>query len=290
VKIRIVAGIIALAIVFGAMWADAALAVAWCFGGLTVLGAAVSSYELCVMSRRVGPQAWTGLAVAGAALFVLLGVLDVSHPGWSGGAVTFTGVWTVWLGVVLLSWLVRGRGPEDIADVGVTIFAASYVGGLASYLVALEGLRFPPGGLAASAGGLALFWTLCTAKSADIFAYFTGKAIGRHKLAPSISPGKTIEGAIGGLCGSVVVGCALKPLVGAPGAALGWGATVVFAVCCSAACQLGDLVESRLKRRAGVKDSGALLPEYGGFLDMVDGLIFAAPVGYALLRWFGGAV
>ncbi|MHC5021618.1 MAG: phosphatidate cytidylyltransferase, partial [Planctomycetota bacterium] len=100
--------------------------------------------------------------------------------------------------------------------------------------------------------------------------------------------GKTIEGAIGGLAGSIAVGCALKPFMGSAGESLNWGWTVVFAAACSIACQLGDLIESRLKRRAGVKDSGELVPEFGGFLDIVDGLIFAAPVGYAILRLAGG--
>lgn len=287
---RIIAGAIALAIVFGAIWADAALGVTWCFGGLTLLGAVVGSVEVCVMARRTGVQAWTGFAMAGTVALVLIMVLRSSHPGSVFAHVSLAGVWLGFVMAVLLAWLVRGRGPEDIADVAVTIFVSSYLGGLAAHLVALEGLRFPgPTGAHASAGAWALVWTLCTAKSADIFAYFTGKAIGRHPLAPAISPKKTLEGALGGLVGSVVVGLALKPLAGPAGASLSWGATIAFALCCSAACQLGDLVESRLKRRAGVKDSGAFLPEYGGFLDMVDGLIFAAPVGYAFLRVCGDA-
>jgi len=302
---RIVAGAIALAIVFGAIWADAAMGVAWCFGGLTLLGAVVGSHEVCVMARRTGVRPWTGFAIAGTVALVLIMILRASHRGSVFADVPLHAVWLGFVMAVLLAWLVRGRGPEDIADVAVTIFVSSYLGGLAAHLVALEGLRFPalvlprslaevpqlldPPGLRPSAGAWALVWTLATAKSADIFAYFTGKAVGRRPLAPEISPKKTIEGALGGLVGSVVVGLALKPLAGSAGASLSWGATIGFALCCSAACQLGDLVESRLKRRAGVKDSGAFLPEYGGFLDMVDGLIFAAPVGYAFLSVCGDA-
>ena len=288
-KFRIVAGVILIGLLSGVIWLDAVLGVVWIFGGLVLLGAAGSTYEVCAMGRRVGAQPWTGLAVAGSLAFVLSNVVRVSHPAAAAWMPPLAGVWIGWFMLVALAWLKRGRGPEDISDIGVTVFAATYVGGLASFLVLIEGLRFPPIDLGPSAGAWALIWFLFSAKSADIFAYFTGKAIGKHKLAPTISPGKTIEGAVGGLLGSILVGCALKPLAGAAGAALSWPQAILFAVLCSAACQLGDLVESRLKRRAGVKDSGALLPEYGGFLDMVDGLIFAAPVGYALLRLLGGA-
>jgi phosphatidate cytidylyltransferase len=187
---------------------------------------------------------------------------------------------------ILVSWLWRGRGEEDFGDIGVTVFAFCYVGGLGTFLVSIEALEWS--GLAPDDGVRALVWVLLSAKSADIFAYFTGKAIGKHKLAAHISPGKTIEGAIGGLAGSIAVGCALKPFMGAAGESLSWVWVVVFAAACSIACQLGDLIESRLKRRAGVKDSGELVPEFGGFLDIVDGLIFAAPVGYAILRIVGG--
>ena len=139
-------------------------------------------------------------------------------------------------------------------------------------------------------GVSALVWVVLTVKAADIFAYLGGKTYGRHLLAPTISPKKTWEGAATGLAASVVVGLALKPFVGAAGAALSWPATLGFAVSLSVAGQLGDLVESRLKRRAQVKDSSTLLPEMGGALDLTDGLLVAAPVGYAWLRVAGGGI
>lgn len=297
-KTRLIIGPILLAVVLGAMWLDATMEFVWAFGALCLLGAGMSTQEVCAMSRKVGREPWTAHAVLGSALLILTTILNHSVP--AAQVVHVPAVWHVWTGVVmfvLISWLWRGRGEEDFGDIGVTVFAFSYVGGLATFLIAIEALTWNHTGLGLSPtvptgapddGVRALVWVLLSAKSADIFAYFTGKAIGRHKLAPHISPGKTIEGAIGGLIGSILVCCALRPLMGSAGASLSWVWVVVFGAACSMACQAGDLIESRLKRRAGVKDSGELLPEFGGFLDMVDGLLFAAPVGYALLRIVGG--
>jgi len=117
----------------------------------------------------------------------------------------------------------------------------------------------------------------------DSFAYYTGKAFGRRKLAPRVSPNKTWEGTIGGLVGATLIGAAggtwwLLPELGPVGGAIA-GALA------SSAGQLGDLVESLWKRGAGVKDSGTFLPGHGGFYDRVDSLLFAGPV---LVVWIGG--
>jgi phosphatidate cytidylyltransferase len=115
----------------------------------------------------------------------------------------------------------------------------------------------------------------------DSFAYYTGRAFGRHKLAPRVSPNKTWEGTIGGLIGAALVGAAGGSWWLVPELGPGWGA---FAgVAASSAGQLGDLVESLWKRGAGVKDSGRFLPGHGGFYDRIDSLLFAAPVLVAVL-------
>ena len=110
----------------------------------------------------------------------------------------------------------------------------------------------------------------------DTAAYYSGRALGRRKLAPRISPMKTMEGAAGGLIASVVVGVLLGQ----------WlleettGNLVTVSLLCAIAGQIGDLAESALKRSAGVKDSSAILPGHGGILDRLDSLLFAAPVFY----------
>lgn len=114
--------------------------------------------------------------------------------------------------------------------------------------------------------------------ASDIFAYYGGRALGRRRLAPKISPGKTVEGAVIGWIAAVAAGLAVETLVSGrpPAAFAGYVALVaVFA-------QIGDLAESALKRSGGVKDSSRLLPGHGGMLDRIDGLLFAAPVFYVL--------
>jgi phosphatidate cytidylyltransferase len=122
---------------------------------------------------------------------------------------------------------------------------------------------------------------------ADIGAYFAGKAFGKRKLAPSISPGKSWEGAIGGAIAVLVI-ASLTVLYGGPALAntfavrvqhaFGWPALVAVLVLMSAASVVGDLFESQLKRRAGMKDSSKLLPGHGGVLDRIDALIPVLPL------------
>lgn len=131
--------------------------------------------------------------------------------------------------------------------------------------------------------GAGMAWVLAVVLSTwagDSAAYLTGRTFGRHKLAPVVSPGKTIEGSLGGLLASVLVSAAVFAVSGALPA---WAGAVVgggLGVC----GQLGDLSESFLKRQAGVKDSGSLIPGHGGMLDRVDALLFAFPAAL-LLYW-----
>ncbi|MFC2062484.1 phosphatidate cytidylyltransferase [Chloroflexota bacterium] len=149
-----------------------------------------------------------------------------------------------------------------------TIAGIFYVGWLLSYLVALRGLD----------GGrdwvlLALLITF----GSDTMAYFTGRALGKHRLAPRISPGKTWEGAIGGIVGGIAISLLLTYSLNLP---LSYWGTAILGLLVSVFGQLGDLVESLLKRNAGVKDSGNLIPGHGGFLDRIDSVVFAGVVVY----------
>lgn len=128
-----------------------------------------------------------------------------------------------------------------------------------------------------------LLFALLVNWAGDTGAYFAGRAFGKHKLAPVVSPKKTWEGAVASVVASVVVagGYVLKLIPDVPAVHV-----VVLAILANIAGQLGDLVESTMKRGAGVKDSGAILPGHGGFLDRVDSTLFALPVTYAYLRFF----
>lgn len=121
-----------------------------------------------------------------------------------------------------------------------------------------------------------LLLALAVVWAADSSAYFAGRKFGRRKLSPIISPNKTVEGLIGGLLAALVVAMLVAPLAGASLAQLPAVALVVLVTACFSA--IGDLFESLLKRHAGVKDSGALIPGHGGILDRLDGVLAALPV------------
>ena len=115
--------------------------------------------------------------------------------------------------------------------------------------------------------------------ASDSAAFLVGQALGRHRMAPSISPGKTWEGAIGGLLGAVIIGV-LFTLPTALGLPLSYGQAIVLSLLVSIFGQLGDLVESLLKRNMGMKESGKLIPGHGGVLDRIDSVVFSCMVVY----------
>jgi len=153
------------------------------------------------------------------------------------------------------------------------------------------------------AGAFYLLYLLLVVWAGDIFAYFVGKSMGRHLMAPRISPKKTWEGAAASVIASVAVGWLLFHYALQLSSALlraglierrdglfgleqpAMGPVIVLTIVLNVAAQLGDLVESLIKRGAGVKDSGALLPGHGGMLDRIDALLFAAPVLWYYAAW-----
>ncbi|MCY0885508.1 MAG: phosphatidate cytidylyltransferase [Firmicutes bacterium] len=168
--------------------------------------------------------------------------------------------------------LVRAN-PVDFQAAFTSSWVALYLGGFFSFLPALRRL---PHGRWLALGAMAVVW------GTDTAAYFVGRAWGRRKLWPRISPGKTWAGAAGGAVAGTLAGLVWTvPGHLAPAPALGLGLAV------SLAAQLGDLVESNLKRFAGVKDSGDILPGHGGILDRFDSALLALPVAYYLLRGLG---
>ena len=128
-----------------------------------------------------------------------------------------------------------------------------------------------------SDGMIWIYFLLALIFVGDISAYYVGSYLGRHKLNPAVSPGKTIEGAVGGLAGNLLAG-AVGIFFFLP--TLSWATGVVFFLAVGIAGQVGDLFESELKRSSSIKDSGGLLPGHGGFLDRIDALLFASPVAY----------
>ena len=152
-------------------------------------------------------------------------------------------------------------------------------------------------------GAFLILYALIVVWTGDTVAYYTGRALGRHKLAPRISPGKTWEGTMGSFVGAVIVGTVVFAYsasisgglesVGLLARSQGYTPPVLpplwqfalLSACINVAAQIGDLAESLIKRGAGVKDSGALLPGHGGLLDRIDALLFAAPVLWYYAAW-----
>lgn len=186
------------------------------------------------------------------------------------------------------------RRPKPIVTLGTTLLGAVYVGWLFSYLTLLHGMQpgmikhnganapmlLPPFPHTTPGEWLVIFVSACT-WLCDSGALFAGKAFGRHKLAPNISPGKTWEGSVGGLLTALVAGALLGhwmhlPMIHALG----------LAAICAVAGQVGDLCESALKRDLGVKDFSNVLPGHGGILDRIDSLLFSAPLAYYYVLFF----
>jgi phosphatidate cytidylyltransferase len=215
------------------------------------------------------------LAVFGLAwtLFFILsrdaGLISLLQPHLDPGLLTpLLLTSAVVLSLILLVFTPREKG--SLADWAWAIAGILYVGWLLGYLVELRGMADGRGWLF-----LALFATF----GSDTAAFFAGRALGRHRLAPHISPGKTWEGAVAGLAGAVIVSL-LFTLPTPLRLPLGYGQAVLLGVLVSVFGQIGDLAESLLKRHTGVKESGNMMPGHGGVLDRMDSVIFAGIVVY----------
>lgn len=183
------------------------------------------------------------------------------------------------VGVVMFSFVTQSiqflRPGNTMATIAGTVLATAYVGLLGSFVIQMRWLEGPYHGLVPLAALIA------TAKGSDAGAYTLGRVAGRHKLWPTLSPNKTIEGAVGGLaCGTAaaLIVFAIARARGVP--TLSWPAMIGFGVVVSAAAQLGDLMESMIKRDCARKDASDTLPGFGGVLDVMDSLLFAGPVAY----------
>jgi phosphatidate cytidylyltransferase len=172
-----------------------------------------------------------------------------------------------------------------LADWALTIGGALYMGALTSHIALMRLFETPlepsllrDAGLASGAGWLYLICAVTWLQ--DTLAYFVGKSYGRHKMTPSLSPKKTWEGAAGGMAGAILGGVLAILICGLP-APLWVG--VVLGIAGGVIGPLGDLAESMIKRQAGLKDAGHLIPGHGGLLDRIDSFMFTAPALYYLI-------
>lgn len=253
-------------------------------GGLLAVVAMLAALEFYRMAERKAarPLAPLGAGVAGGLVLLAAAFPDVGpgHAGFGGLlalfvlAVTATAIWT------------HGVEGEPLLSASTTVVGSLYTGYLLSFALFLRHLPAtadPWHGTALVFAPVLLTW------SSDTFAYFVGRAWGRRKLIPRVSPGKTVEGSTGALVGTALVAAGYSfVLARFPSYRLELWEAVLFGIVVSVAAQVGDLAESLLKRDAGVKDSGTLLPGHGGALDRFDSLFFTLPLAYLFFRFVVG--
>lgn len=217
----------------------------------------------------------------------ILGIISSLLMGISAylGYFYFTFCFTAIVLIILIVDLRKGDFSQTVTNIGATLFGVIYLGWLLSHSILLRNIdqyenvkayALNNQGISDLGFFLVVFAVACTFLN-DTGAYYTGTIIGKHKLAPKISPGKTIEGTIGGIVVCILTGLIVNFLFGNP---LSSDWTIAFALLVAVAAILGDLVESSIKRGAGIKDSGDIVPGHGGVLDRFDSLIFVFPVSY----------
>lgn len=220
--------------------------------------------------------------------FVAVALLQFSAWGNSQGRLDH--LLPLFLAVMVIGTLIHQvvrRESEPLANAGVTFFGVIYVGWLMSYLIRLRSF----GGTIAPfpfpetpRGAWIVLYVFAVTWITDTGAYFAGSRFGKRKLAPRLSPNKTLEGAIGGLIAACLMSLTWGQWIG-----IAWWHCVVLGPLLGLLGQVGDLCESALKRDIGIKDFGGIMPGHGGVLDRFDSLLFTAPIAYYYLVFTVGA-
>ena len=241
----------------------------WWLFALAAAAALVALHEFAVLVRPLRPLV---LGAYVGALLILLGALLGGYEWVLGGV----------LATLLVTFALHGaaetRQPPTVA-IGSTVLGTIWIGLGLAHIVLLRELD--------SHGRLAVFTVLLAVWASDTVALFAGKLLGRHKLAPVMSPGKTWEGFVAGTLGAVAV--AFFALYEERDEFLSIWQALVLGLVVALAGVLGDLFESAVKRDMQVKDSGRLLGGHGGVLDRIDALLFAVPAAFYLILAFGYA-
>lgn len=259
---RIFAGIILALIVFAGLW----LGPVWFWSVGVAVVSALGCWELLELFKARGVQVYRFFGVAMCALIPLV-VFDAGG-GTRAGEVLF--IVLACFGLFLIQFL-RSENPKALEGIALTLFSILYIGWFMSHLIKI---RFLP------EGHLWIAYLIAVTKSGDIAAYIVGSLWGRHSLIPHISPKKSVEGTVAGLIASVGVSAAFA---GHLPAAWSLGQLIGVGLVTGLVAQCGDLSESLIKRYCGAKDSGKAIPGFGGLLDVLDSVLFTAPLFYFFL-------
>lgn len=251
---------------------------------LTVATLAILAlHELFGLFRGGGYVPRRSAGYLSVVLFALAASLRVRVPlDWTGFALVTS------IMASLAVELPRRNREHSLLYWALTLSGSAYIGWTLAHFVLLRAIVTPA--LTANAplrflqlepGAAWIIFVLTVTFLSDTGAYFTGRALGRHKMAPYISPKKSWEGALGGLLASTLTGLLLVPLIGLP---ISLASGALLGAVGSIAGQIGDLAESLIKRQVDIKDSGHIIPGHGGILDRVDSLLFTAPVLYYMIQ------
>ncbi len=238
----------------------------------TIIITGLFEFYRMMEAKGLRPYKWIGLLSGGALPWYLF----FRQGMYANVLLTLTFI------AVMIAELLRKDKGHAVYHISVTIFGVLYVSWLGSHLMLLRELPIIAG-LDYAFGYTFVIIVFTLTWCYDTGAYAFGRIFGRHKLFPSISPSKTIEGAIGGTFLSIVGILIARMLMDTQ---LGIVAAVALAIAASVIGQLGDLVESMIKRDAKIKDSSTAIPGHGGILDRFDSLLFTAPLIYYALRYF----
>jgi phosphatidate cytidylyltransferase len=254
-----------------------------------VLLAVLATYEMARLCRAGGfhPAAhWAAVVSAG---LVFIPWLEMQRLNALVEVPLTLSLWWLTGGLLgaCLALLLRKTTERALANMALTLFLILYLGLLGSFAVRIRCMQ------EGAAGAALIVYFILVVKSSDIGAYFTGMAIGRHKLIPWLSPKKTIEGAAGAVVFASLVGLGgmrlwtAFPILGTP--PLAFAQALIFGAVMAVAGHLGDLTESAFKRDMGLKDSGQVVPAFGGLLDILDSPLFAAPIAWFLFTIWASA-
>lgn len=258
-RARLLTALVAIPLILGLLLYAPPLWTVVAVGIAVVIG--LFEFYALLAARGLQPLRVTGLLLT-AFIF-----LEATHPGWAGPA-----LWPLAVLLLLTSTLRRANDlAQTVPAAAGTFMGATYLGALGGTLAGLRVME------PVEQGGYRVLLLIFIVMMSDVCAYFSGHLAGRHRLAPLISPGKTVEGAIGGLFGGAL-GAWLVSSAALPGVSL--TLILLLGVAVAGMGIVGDLLESLLKRWAGIKDSGTLFPGHGGMLDRLDSLLFGAPVLY----------
>jgi phosphatidate cytidylyltransferase len=249
--------------------------------------AAWSTHELYRLAAQKGVAPLGIVGYPTSAALVLLAAWQPEFVGYAPYALGVLGAAT--LTTIVAELFVRGPEPSPLVDVAVTLFGSVYVGLALAFMPLLNALpqtrSWAPGGNAALSGLVIVALPLAATWIGDASAFFAGTAWGKKKLAPAISPNKSWVGFWADVVGASVAALLWMIVAGRylPGLELSWLVVAVVGAVMGVGAVAGDLVESLLKREAGVKDSGTFFPGHGGVLDRIDSLILTIPIAYLAL-------